>query len=200
MIFHFLLFIVLCVSMIIQDFIPGFAWAYHSHFHLVAVVFFACAVSVPFPVMLIFAFLTGFIWDAKNMVLPDESVALKLAAENLGIMLPKAGGTFGFSIFLFGVFGSFMQGIRPFFRRGRWEMALLMAGVGTLLLLLFEYLWINFRRGGLYFPADIWYYILTTALLSTAVAPLAFYLIHRLAKTCGYHIRLEAMAYRRWQS
>ena len=98
MIFHFLLFIVLCLSIMIQDFIPGFPWAYHSHFHLVAVVFFACAVSVPFPVMLIFAFLTGFIWDAKNLVLAGDSEALKLAAQNLGAVLPKAGGTFGFSI------------------------------------------------------------------------------------------------------
>jgi cell shape-determining protein MreD len=199
MIFSLLLGVILCFGMIIQDFIPSIPWAYSSHFHLVAVLFFACAVSVPFPVMLIFAFFTGFVWDAKNMVqLMDRDVAQ--AAANLGVLLPKSGGTFGFSIFLYGLFGSLMQGIRPLFRRGRWEMALLMVGVGTFLLLLFEYLWINFRRGGFYFPASIWYYISTTALLSMAVAPLAFYLIHRLARTCGYHIRLEAMAYRRWQS
>jgi cell shape-determining protein MreD len=199
MIFTLLLFVILCFGMIIQDFIPAIPWAYHSHLHLVAVLFFACAVSVPFPVMLIFAFFTGFMWDAKNMVqMMDVDVAQ--AALNLGAVLPKAGGTFGFSIFLYGLFGALMQGIRPLFRRGRWEMALLMCGAGTFLLLLFEYLWINFRRGGFYFPNEIWYYILTTALLSTAVAPLAFYLIHRLARTCGYHIRLEAMAYRRWQS
>ena len=199
MIFTALLGLILCFSMILQDFIPSIPWAYSSHLHLVAVVFFACAVSVPYPIMLLFAFLTGFVWDAKNMVqLMDVDVAQ--AAANLGVLLPKSGGTFGFSIFLYGLFGSLMQGIRPLFRRGRWEMALLMVGVGTFLLLLFEYLWINFRRGGFYFPASIWYYITTTALLSMAVAPLAFYLIHRLARTCGYHIRLEAMAYRRWQS
>jgi cell shape-determining protein MreD len=166
----------------------------------VAVLFFAVAVSVPYPVMLVFAFITGFLWDAKNMVQLMDADVVTSAMVNLDVMLPKSGSTFGFSIFLYGLFGSLMQGIRPLFRRGRWEMALLMVGVGTFLLLLCEYLWINFRRGGFYFPASIWYYISTTALLSMAVAPLVFYLIHRLARTCGYHIRLESMAYRRWQS
>ncbi len=199
MIFSLLLGVILIFSMILQDFIPSIPWAYSSSLNLVSVVFFACAVSVPFPVMLLFAFLTGFVLDAKTMVqFADLDVAQ--AAANLGVLLPKSGGTFGFSIFLYALVGSLMQGIRPLFRRGRWEMALLMVGVGTFLLLLVEYLWINFRRGGFYFPASIWYYISTTALLSMAVAPLAFYLIHRLARTCGYHIRLESMAYRRWQS
>ena len=31
---------------------------------LVPVVFFACAVALPFPLMLLFAFVTGFVWDA----------------------------------------------------------------------------------------------------------------------------------------
>lgn len=199
MIFTFLLFLILCFGMIIQDFIPAIPWAYNCNLNLVAVLFFACAVSVPFPVMLLFALLTGFMMDAKNVVQFTDLDVIQ-AAANLGVVLPKSGGTFGFSIFLLGLFGSLMQGIRPLFRRGRWEMALIMCGVGTFLYLLFEYLWINFRRGGFYFPVSIWKYIFTTALLSTAVAPLAFYLIHRLARTCGYHIRLEAMAYRRWQS
>ncbi len=199
MIFTALLGVILCFAMIVQDFIPSIPMAYNASLHLVSVVFFACAVSVPYPVMLLFAFFTGFIWDAKNMVqLMDTDVAQ--AAINLGVLLPKSGGTFGFSIFLYAIFGSLMQGIRPLFRRGRWEMALLMVGVGTFLLLLSEYLWINFRRGGFYFPASIWYYISTTALLSMAVAPLAFFLIHRLARTCGYHIRIENMGYRRWRA
>ena len=93
-----------------------------------------------------------------------------------------------------------MQGIRPLFRKGRWEMPVIMCGVGTFLLLTCEYLWINFRRGGFFFPSSIWSSILTTALLSTLVAPLVFFLIDRLAKISGYHIRYEGLAYRRWQS
>lgn len=199
MIFIPLLFVILGFGVVLQDFIPSIPWAYNSHLHLVAVLFFAAAVSVPFPAMLLMAFFTGFVWDAKNMMQISDDEIIKYAI-NLGEQLPKAGGTFGFSIFLYGLFGALMQGIRPLFRRGRWEMALLMCGTGTFLLLLFEYLWINFRRGGFHFPADIWYSILTTALLSTAVAPLIFFLVHRLARSCGYHIRLESMAYRRWQS
>ncbi|MBP7950261.1 MAG: hypothetical protein KA004_11440 [Verrucomicrobiales bacterium] len=197
MIFPALLFILILFSLVLQDFIPIIPWAYQSTLNLVSVTFFACAISIPFPVMLLLAFFTGFVFDAKNLNLaPDLDVVE--AANSLGIALPESGATFGFSIFLFALFGSLMQGIRPLFRKGRWELPVFMCGVGTFLILLFEYLWINFRRGGFYFPMEIWNYILTTALLSTLVAPFAFFFIHKLAKLCGYHIRYEGLAYRRW--
>lgn len=197
MIFTGLLFILILVSMLLQDFIPIIPWAYQATLNLVYVTFFACAISVPFPVMLLLAFFTGFLFDAKNLVLSADLDVIQ-QAKNLGVVLPSTGATFGFSIFLFALFGSFMQGIRPLFRKGRLELPVLMCGLGTFLMLLFEYLWINFRRGGFFFPKEIWYFITTTALLSTLVAPFAFFFIHKLAKFSGYHIRYEGLAYRRW--
>jgi hypothetical protein len=199
MIFTLLLFILLLFGLILHDFVPAISWAYHSHLHPVSVIFFACAISVPFPVMLLFAFFTGFIWDFKNLTNMPEPDVVK-AAWMLGVSVPKGGGTFGFTIFLLGVLGSLMQGIRPLFRRGKWFFPVLMCGLGTFLLLIGDYLWINFRRGGFYFPREIWYYILATAALSTFVAPFVFYLIDRLANLSGYHIRYEGLAQRRWQS
>ncbi len=73
-----------------------------------------------------------------------------------------------------------------------------MTGVGTFLLLLLDYLWINFRRGGFVFPVEVWYYLLTTALLSMFVAPLVFFLIDCLARWSGYRIRYTGLTNRRW--
>lgn len=210
MIFTVLLFIITALALILQDFIPAFDWAYGSRIFLVPVVFFACAVSVPFPVMLMLAFATGFVWDARNLVSPDYAEKftpgsgglhfgdIGQAAAQLETAIPHSGATFGFSIFLYLLLGSLMQGIRPLFRRGRWELPVLMTGIGTFLLLLLEYLWINFRRGGFVFPVEIWYHLLTTALLSMFVAPVVFFLIDTLARLSGYRIRYTGLTNRRW--
>ena len=76
MIFTLLLFVVTGLALVLQDFIPAFDWAYGSRIFLVPVVFFACSVSVPFPVMLMLAFATGFVWDARNLVSPDYAEKL----------------------------------------------------------------------------------------------------------------------------
>lgn len=203
MIFTLLLFLLTAFALVLQDFIPAIDWAYHSRVFVVPVVFFACAISVPYPVMLMLAFATGFVWDAKNLVSPDfgEHGAfsdIARAALSLDTAVPQSGITFGFTIFLYALLGSFIQGIRPLFRRGRWELPVLMTGVGTFLLLLLEFLWINFRRGGFSFPVEVWYHLLTTSLLSMFVAPFVFFLIDRLAKLSGYRIRYEGLAKRRW--
>ena len=104
---------------------------------------------------------------------------------------------FGYTIFLYGLLGSLMQGVRPLFRRGRWELPSIMIGFATLLLLLFEYLFINFRRGEFFFPVEVWHKILSSALLSMLVAPLVFLLLYRLAASAGYRIRYEGLARRR---
>jgi hypothetical protein len=197
MIFTLLLFILTGISFILQDFVPDIAWAWHSYVFLVAIVFFACAISVPFPVMLIFAWCTGFLYDMRSQTLVDFP-DVKEAAMQIGAAVPSSGFTMGLSIFLLGLLGSLIQGIRPLFRRGRWELPVLMTGISTALFLVFSYLWINFRRGGFVFPREVWYHILTTALLSMFVAPLIFLLIDRLAKVTGYQIRYEGLARRRW--
>jgi hypothetical protein len=209
MIFTVLLLALTGLALILQDFIPAFDWAYGSRIFLVPVVFFACSVSVPFPVMLLLAFATGFLWDARNIVSPDYAEKLTGLSTNIHFgdigqvaaqietAIPHSGATFGFSIFLYALLGSFMQGIRPLFRRGRWELPVLMTGAGTFMLLLMEYLWINFRRGGFVFPVEIWYHLVTTALLSMFVAPLIFFLIDMIARLSGYRIRYAGLN-RRW--
>ena len=143
MIFCLMLLSLLGLSFVVQEFLPAISWAYQSRLMLVPVVFFAGAVSVPFPMMLAFAFFTGFVWDARHLVItPQVQSFLDPAAG------ATANPTFGYSIVLYALLGSLMQGIRPLFRRGRWELPVLMTGVATALLLVIEYLWISFLRGG----------------------------------------------------
>ena len=111
-------------------------------------------------------------------------------------MPPGSGGAFGFSIFLYALLGSLMHGIRPLFRRGRWELPILMTGAGTFLLLTLEYGFINFRRAGFSFQTEVWKHIAATSVLSMIVAPFAFLLINFLAKLSGYSIRYEGLATR----
>lgn len=203
MTFTLLLFLLTGLALILQDFIPVFDWAWHSRIFLVPVVFFACALSVPYPVMLALAFVTGFIQDARNLVSPDYMgdpgfADIARAVTELEIPAPQSGMALGFSIVLYALLGSLIQGIRPAFARGRWELPVLMTGAGVFLLLLMEYLWINFRRGGFSFPREVWYHLLTTAALSMFTAPLVFFLIDRLARYGGGRVRYTGPTNRRW--
>lgn len=187
MIFTLLLFILTGFSLVLQDFIPAIEMAWDARILLVPVVFFACGISVPYPVMLLLAFVTGFVWDALNhtaATFPD----IVAAAPQVGAVARESGSVFGFSIILFAVLGSFMHGIRDHFRRGRWELPVLLSGVGVFLMLLLEYFFLNIRRGGFVFTEEIWRYIGACALLSMMVSPFVFLLIRGLAMVSGYRI------------
>ena len=68
MIFTLLLLLLTGLSFILQAFIPDFPWAWNSYVFLIAIVFFACAISVPFPVMLMFAWVSGFLYDMMYQI------------------------------------------------------------------------------------------------------------------------------------
>ncbi len=162
---------------LVQDFLPPLAWAYQAQVFVVWALYFTIAVSVPYPVMLGFAFVNGFLWEARHHVVSNPEMAL----------------TFGYSIILLGLMGSFMQGIRPMFRRGRWELPVVMTGVATFLFLLIDALLINLRRGGFYFPHEAWFMMGTSGLLSMLISPLFLYLTNLLAKSTGYRVRYEGL-------
>lgn len=172
------LLLILLAALRLHDLVPTFSWAYDARLMLFPIVFYACAVIVPFPIMLLFAFITGLIWDGRYAVITgNEKIDLE----------------FGYSILLFALMGSFMQGIRPMFRRGRWELPVLMVGIATMSHLIVEYLFINFKRGEFYFPKEVWYRIWTSALLSVLVAPFLFIGLHWLAKRTNFKIRYEGL-------
>jgi hypothetical protein len=185
----------LALSFLAQEFLPAVPWAYEARLLLVPVFFFACAVALRFPVMLLFAFATGLVWDARHLVIDSASAGEQVF--NAAPSLEAASPSFGYSILLYGLLGSLMQGIRPLFRRGRWELPVLMCGLGTALLLTFEHLWFCFLRGRFFFSEAVWLHIGTTALLSMMISPVIFLLVHKLSRLSGYQIRYDGLELKR---
>ncbi|MEO0414973.1 MAG: hypothetical protein AAF226_08490 [Verrucomicrobiota bacterium] len=188
MVFCILAGFILILSFFAQEFIPDFGWAFQARLLLVHAMFYSISVSVPFPVMLLFALIAGFIWDARYHI-PFEAIADgdKLASAEL---------PFGFTIFVFGLMGAFIQGVRPLFRSGRWELPVAMVGICTLGGLLIEYLVISFNRGGLAVSAEFWWKLTLTSLFSLLVAPFILLLLSRLADLTKFKIRYEGITRR----
>jgi hypothetical protein len=205
-IFSALAFGMVSIAFLLQELVPPIPWAYDAVLFLVPVVFFSAAIMVPYPVMLALAFFTGFVADARHVVAELPTVAAGLPMSGTDAMSGLPGQTapasavahlaFGHTIFLYGILGSLMQGIRPLFRRGRWELPVLMTGVATFLLLLLTYVVMEFRSGDFAFPETIWYFMLASALLSMVVSPLMFLLLDRLSRASKYKIRFEGLAYK----
>ncbi len=199
MLFHPIVLILLLFTFMVQEFIPGLEIAQFATLFLPPVFFFAASVAVPFPVMLILAFTTGFLWDARY--LPGVSEALVGAAD----IFSDAEGAeftgalsmpFGLSIALFGAMGSLMQGIRPLFKRGRLELPVIMVGLVTFSWLLIQYLVMTFLRGSFSFPPMVWTKMVTDTLLAMLAAPLIFLLLYSLARLSSYEIKYEGLRYR----
>ncbi|MCB1099143.1 MAG: hypothetical protein KDN22_26465 [Verrucomicrobiae bacterium] len=201
--FSVLVFGLTALAFLIQEIVPSIPWAYDAVLCLVPVVFFSGAITVPYPVMLLLAFFVGFISDSRHVIaeIPVHELAESLSSGNLAHGVKSVTGTsghlaFGYSIFLYGLLGSLMQGIRPLFRRGRWELPVLMTGVATFLLLFLTFLVMEFRSGDFAFPVTVWYYMLASSVLSMIVSPLMFLILYRLSKAANYQIRFEGLSYR----
>lgn len=182
--FFLLTLAILVCSFFLQEFIPVFDWAYSSRLLLVHTAFFAIAIAVPFPVMLFLAMVTGFIWDARYhvpIIFPDAAADTMMQSE-----LP-----FGLTIFFLGITGALIQGVRPLFRRGRWELPVLMIGLCTIICLLLQYLAISFHRGSLELPPELLWKLVMTGLFSALISPFLLLLLTRLADRTRFRIRSE---------
>lgn len=177
MIYYLIVLLSVCLSFVLQEFVPVFEWAYSARLMLVFTVFLCAAVTLPFPIMLLLAVFTGFLWDARYHVPLGDAGEL----------------SFGLSIFILGLLGLFIQGVRPLFSRGRWEVPVFMIGMMIMLGLMIEFLMISFHRGGIEFPAGIWFKMLMTSLFSMLIAPFVLLLLSRLAKKTGFRIRLDGI-------
>ena len=176
------------LSFWVQEFMPVIGWAYGARFILPTTFFLAAAVTVSYPMMLVLAVMVGFLWGARHMVFTSGG------SEGMG--LGSGDLAFGYSILLLGLAGSLMQGIRPLFSRGRFELPVLMMGVVTGLWLLLEYLFLLFRRGQPDFPDVLWLKIGSTSLLAILVSPIVLYCFYKLAKVTRYEIRYDGLAQR----
>jgi len=200
MLFHPISIILLLLTFMVQEFIPGLEIAQFATLFLPAVFFFSASVAAPFSMMLVLAFMTGFIWDARHLPGVVESLSGAEDVFGTGADLELGAGThplpFGLSMVLFGMLGTLLQGIRPLFKRGRLELPVLMVGLATFVWLLAQYLIITFLRGSLQFPAGVWSKMITDSLLAMLAAPLIFLLLYSLARLSSYEIKYEGLRYR----
>ena len=175
--FVLVLIVLLFSSFILDEFIATFLSPLGIRFFIVQTLFFTFSLSVSFPIMLLFAFLTGLTWDSIHMAID--------MGKDVG---------FGYSIFLFFVTGALMQGMRPFFSRGRWEAPVVLVGVSTSLFFLMEWFFISFARANFTFPENYWKQLWVSVFFGMVVAPFFFYLILRLSKFCGNSIIIGELA------
>ncbi len=184
--FHLLLGALLLLSCFLQEFVPVSEWAYGARILLVHTVFLTAAVAVPFPVMLVLALVGGFLWDARHYlpIHPDDATLGLLSQSEI---------PFGFTIFLFGLSGSLIQGVRPYFRRGRWELPVLMIGFCSGLVLFLEYLLISFHRGNFFAPPELWWKLLMCSLFSALLSPFLLLVLSRAAERMRYRIRMDGL-------
>ncbi len=184
--FHFAVAAILFLALALQEFVPVSDWAYGARLLLVHTVFLSAAVAVPMPTMLLFALLAGFLWDARHHVpiYPEESSFGFLVQSEI---------PFGFTILLLALGGTFIQGLRPLFRRGRWELPVLMVGVCTAFILAVEYIVISFHRGGLEVRPELGWKMLMTSLFSALLSPFLLLFYSRVAHRTQYRIRMDGL-------
>jgi hypothetical protein len=176
----------LVLSFVLQEFMPVIDWAYGARFILPATVFLGASVTVSFPFMLALAFFSGLIWDARHLSFVAKGSELAgSAAGELAL---------GYSILLFALVGAAMQGIRPFFERGRLEFPVIMTGLMTGAWLLMEYLFLIFRLGQPEFPERLWLKIGSTSLLALLLAPIVLFLLYRIARVTDYDVHYEGLS------
>ncbi len=200
MVFYPVTILLLLLTFVVQEFVPGIAMAHHATLLLPPVFFFCAAVAVPFPMMLLLAFVAGFLWDARH--LPAVFDAASPGSDSLifgSMAMPEvassSGVYLGLSIVIFGLLGAFLQGVRPLFKRGRVELPVLLVGFTTFVWLFLEYVIQTFTRGSLFFPAAIWTKIVTDTMLAMLASPLLFLLLYSLAGLSRYEIKYEGLRY-----
>jgi len=170
----------------VQQFLPAISGLYGTRVLLLPLVFLCCSVSVDFATMLLLAFICGLLWDAQHTLGPQggDPEIYSNPVESL---------RFGYSIILYALMGLLIQGIQPLFRRGKWHISSILAGIAIFLYLFSEYLLLNFVRGDFTFPPSVFYRIYLTSALTMLFSPLVFWIIFQLASSCHYTIRYDGL-------
>jgi len=202
-VYNILVLVMLALTFGAQEFVPAIEFAQYARVLLPPVFFFSASLSVTFPVMLMMALFTGLVWDARNLPYKPEHLTAPATRElsvpsDFTEQIPGTAGdlVFGYSVILFGGLGTVMQGVRPLFRRGRWEVPVIMVGVATAAWLMLEYLLMSFLRGAFTFPSGMWIKVITEALLAMLVSPVMLYILHTLGRALHYEVRYEGLTYR----
>jgi len=182
--FFLVLILTAFAALVIQHFIPALAFMAGARVMLLPLVFFFGALSLPFTGMLALAFACGLMWDALTVQIVEVGSGPTAAVVvELGL---------GWSIVAYALLGAVMSGLRPLFKRGRWEIHCLLSGVCTTLLVLAEFLMLSVRRAALYgapfqFNQEIAWRICGPGLVALILAPAVFFFLKAMAALVGYN-------------
>jgi hypothetical protein len=179
--YSIIMILLLLAAFVAQQFVPAFTGLYFSRVLVVHLFFLCAAATVGSPLMLVLAFIGGFLWDAHSAIGPhggDPEVYVQ----------PVESMRFGASILLFAVMGYLMQGVRPLFQQGKWQVSAAVTGIALLIYLFVEFMLINFVRGEFVFRREIAGQILFSAGLSVLLSPLVFWMLFRISFWCGHPI------------
>ncbi len=169
--------LLLLLAVMAQQFLPAFSGLSRARVLLVPLVFLCASVTLDFPGMLLLAFVCGFLWDAQN--------ALGLQGGDPDVYPPLGSLRFGYSILLYGMMGLLMQGIQPWFRRGRWQISVVFGALALFLYLFAEYLLLAFVRGDLALSRSIVVQMALTCALTMFFAPPVFLMLSKLESFTG---------------
>jgi len=174
----------LFIACIVQQFVPAITAMYDARVLIMPLVFLCGSVTGRTPMMLLLAFLGGFLWDCQHTLAPhggNEDIYASPVEQML----------FGYTIVLYGIIGGIMIGFRPFFHSGKWQIPAIVTGFIIYFYLWLEYLLINVIRGDFAVNMKIFYHNTLTAILTALVSPLLFVLLSKIAKSFNHVIRQD---------
>jgi len=164
--------LLLLLAVMAQQFLPAFSGLSRARILLVPLVFLCASVTLDLPGMLLLAFVCGFLWDAQNALGPQGG--------DPDIYPPLGSLHFGYSILLYGGMGLLMQGIQPWFRRGRWRISVVFGALALFLYLFAEYMLLAFVRGEVALSRSIVVQMALTCALTMLFAPPVFSMLSKL--------------------
>jgi len=176
MVFFALLLVLMFLALVVQHLIAPVPML-GARVLLMQMVMLYGALALPLPGMLAVTFAGGLMWDALHT---------QWAGDNVGERQVEI--AMGWSIVLYAALGTIMNGFRPLFLRGRWEIHCLLTGICTSAMVLAEYLMLTLRRQPIAFVFDlpVWWKIGGAGVLATLLAPLFFFLLNYVALLTGY--------------
>lgn len=140
----------------IQDLLPPLVDLKNTQILLVPIIFSYGALILPYPAMLALAVIAGFLTDLSVLQIVDGKVEIAL----------------GWSIVIYTVLGSLMQGVRKAFFEGAWWIHPPLSALCTFTLLTLQYLMITLRRESIIFNETVLWKILAPTVLTFLISPM----------------------------
>ena len=178
--------LLLLFAFILRQFIPVFPEFHHVRFFLVPLIFICAAVTLDVIGVLLLSFVCGLLWDAQHIILPvvgDPEVYPELVTTL----------KFGYSIFLFAIAGFVMQGVKPLFQQGKWQVSVFVTGIALFLYLIIELMLLSFIRGHIVLTRDILKFVFYSSVITMLFSPVVFLILFKLAEAYRYQISYRGL-------